>query len=515
MRSCILIALVAVLAFLGHGPALGTPTELVDSWVYPYLYELRLRNPGCPIFATNRPYERVDVARWLESCYSKGSLADARSVWLYEMLDREFAAEAGLDWAQGTTLVGDFELGARAASNTKAAADGFARASLYIPGGFSIWTSLRISVNDPEAHKTATKLWGDRGRASMEHGGIGYRRGGLSIFFGRNEVSWGATAQEGLLFSGPAPSFDMFKLDFRTKKFGFTTFHSMLRRWAYDDWSDGQVDGFGACEEQDGCCEVRRFVAGHRLDFMPTSILAFSVSEAVIYGGQGRTFEPVYLNPLVIFYGEQWNSRWDDNILIAGDFSLLLPQKLEIRGELMIDDFQYDFGSEPHKFAAGLALAAVNPLDPERSLLGGSYFHVRNETYGHHVAWNRFIHDGHVMGYPDGPDTDRFEIWSTLALPPEVNWRADYSYRRQGEGDATDEQLPEEPRVKFPSGVVEATQRVGLEVSWRPAYAWLLSGRVEYYSKSNAGNVEGLSDDGLRAAVDLRFNVKLSGGVGE
>ena len=86
---------------------------------------------------------------------------------------------------------------------------------------------------------------------------------------------------------------------------------------------------------------------------------------------------------------------------------------------------------------------------------------------------------------------------------------------QQGEGRADDEQLPQEPRVKFPSGNVEATQRAGLLFKWRPTHAWLLRSRMEYFSKSNADNVEGRSDNGFNVGIELNFNFKLSGRVGE
>jgi hypothetical protein len=260
---------------------------------------------------------------------------------------------------------------------------------------------------------------------------------------------------------------------------------------------------------------MRRYVSAHRLDIKAGRMLTFSVTEAVIYGGYMRDFEPVYLNPAGLLYAEQWNSHTDDNILIAGDFSLLVPGRVEIRGELMVDDFQYDFGNEPHKFAAGLDIAGVNPLRPARSMVGGSYYHVRGGTYNHHIVWNRFLHEGHIMGYPAGPDGDRLALWTSMALPDPVYWRMEYSYRRQGEGSVTDVQLPESPRAGFPSGIVETEHRLGLGLSWRPAFAWMLSGSVVYSSRDNLDNTEGQSESGFDFGLGLTFNYKTAGWFGD
>jgi hypothetical protein len=392
-------------------------------------------------------------------------------------------------------------LGSRAASDSKVKADGFTRFSVYVPWGLSLWSSIRVTLNDPNGHKTHAKVWKDRGRASMEHGGIGYRRKWFSIFFGRDQIAWGAARERGLLFSGSAPSYDMLKLRLGTGRFRYTSFHTRLR-----------LDPEGDPLEEE---QKRRYISAHRLDIIACRLLAFSVTEAVIYGGYMRDFEPVYLNPAGLLYAEQWNSHSDDNILIAGDFSFIVPGRVEIRGELMVDDFQYDFGGEPHKFAAGLGIAGLNPLRPARSMLGGSYYHIRGGTYNHHIVLNRFVHEGSIMGYPDGPDGDRLDLWVSLALPEPIYWRMDYSFRRRGEGSVTDVQLPESPHLDFPSGTVETEHRVGLGLSWRPAFAWILNGSVVYSSIDNLDNRGGQYESGFDFGLGLTFNYKTAGWFGD
>ncbi len=513
---CRLIALAASATLLGclmmPGPqvpsAVATPTELTESYVYPYLYELRLRNPGCPIFVSDRPYVRIDLAGWLRDCANPDSILDDRSLWLRAILAEEFRGETGLLDAEATGWTWETVLGSRAVTDRKTTADGFTRFSLYSPWGLSLWTSLRVTLNDPDIHKAGTRVWEEYGRASMEHGGIGFRKEWFSFFFGRDEIAWGSARRRGLLFSGSAPSFDMLKIAFGTGRFRYTSFHSRLRQHAAETAEQTELEEW----KQE---YMRRYVSAHRLDIIATRELTVSLSEAVIYGGPLRDFEPVYLNPVGVFYAEQWNSHSDDNILIAGDFTVLQPGRVEIRGELMVDDFQYDFGSEPHKFAAGLGAVGVNPISRGRSMIGGSYYQVRNGTYNHHIVWNRFVHEDHIMGYPDGPDGDKLVLWASLALPDPLTCRLDYSYRRQGEGRVTDQQLPESPQVKFPSGTVESEHRIGLDVAWRPAFTWLLRGSLAYSSIDNAGNVEGQSDSGFDFGIGLTFNFKMAGEFGQ
>jgi hypothetical protein len=495
MRCCrILVSCVLAALLWPDSAARPCPTEPTDSWVYPYLYELRLREPTEPLFVSTGPYGRLETAEWLQGA---GPMeAGTRGAWLYEMLEAEFAPETRI-LGTGSGWTSDLQVEAQAETDSRSPGEALGRFSYYSPVGLCFWTSLRASVNGRHLHKVQTQEWKDRARASVDYAGVAFHKSGFFISLARDEVSWGADRRAGLLFSGTAPVFDMLSIGYRARRVAFTSFHSRLRR-GLDEGSD---DG------------LRRFVAAHRLEFLPTDLISFSVSEAVLYGGPYRTFEPVYLNPLTVFYADQWNSGWNDNILIAGDFSLLFPRRAEIRGELVIDDFQYDFGTEPHEFGAGIFVNAINPFYSPASLVGASYYHIRNQTYGHFVEWNRFIQEGQVMGYPDGPDGDRFASWLTLALPEGMVWRADYSLTRKGEGRATDVQEAIGPRVAFPSGTVETSHLAGLAVEWRPSHAWLVSTGLSYHHIRNVGNREGVDRSGwnlsLGARLDLRIDTLL------
>lgn len=496
MRGCRILVTCVLVAWVWRCPgALTCPTEPTDSWVYPYLYELRLRETTQRIFVSTGPYQRLETAAWLRG---RGQPASGvRSVWLLDMLEREFKDEAGvLDAGSGWT--GDLRVKALAETGSKGLGDVLGRFAYYSPLGLCFWTSVRMSVNGQELHKLETKVWADRARASVDYAGLAFRKNGFFISLKRDEVSWGADRRMGLLFSGTAPAFDMLSIGYRSGPVGFTSFHTQLRPGRDEDADDG----------------VRRFVSAHRLEVLPNEHVSFSISEAVLYGGIHRTFEPVYLNPLTVFYADQWNSEWNDNILIGGDFSLLFPKHAEIRGEIMIDDFQYDFGSEPHEFGAGLCVTAINPFHPRASLVGASYYHVRNQTYGHFIALNRFVHEGQVMGYPGGPDGDRFAFWLTLASPESMVWKGEYVFRRRGEGRATDVQEKTGPRVDFPSGLVETGHVVGFEVAWRPSHAWLLGARAEYLHMQNAENREGVDESDWELALNAQFNLKLKTWLG-
>ncbi len=497
MRRCRFpVALILTVLGLPGSAALGYPTEPSDSWVYPYLYELELRETVGPVLGSTGPYARLETAAWLDGV--SADEAGARSMWLHGMLKAEFQGEARVLRA-GSGWTGDVRVGSVAETDSRTVGEAFARFAYYAPLGLALWTSVRTSLNGVDLHKVETQVWGGHGRASVDYAGIAYRKAGFEVSLARDEVSWGADRLNGLLFSGAAPGFDMITVGYRTGRIAFTSFHSMLR----GRWDQEQDEG------------VRRFVSAHRLEVLPTDRVSFAISEAVLYGGPYRTFEPVYMNPMMIFYADQWNSGWNDNILVAGDLALLFPRHAEIRGEIMIDDFQYDFVNEPHEFGAGLSVTAVNPLDSRTSLIGMSYYQIRNQTYGHFIPWNRFIQEEEVMGYEDGPDGDRFAFRVTLARPQSMLWKADYSFRRQGEGRATDVQEEKGPKVGFPSGTVETSHRMGLAVSWRPCHMWLLEARAGYHRTQSADHVKGVDKDGWDLSAGAQFNIKLDTWLGD
>ena len=501
-----------LLLLLAVTAAYGAPTEPSSSWVYAYFDEWRLTADCCPVFAMTAPYDRVDLAQWLmEDCAARVR-ETGRNLWLLHMLRREFEPERPLteadlrlrrkgEWKLDRSVwMFDSAVSSRFKTDEKPRPEVLARFLLYTGQGLNFWTSLRTTANAPGDHKVETRPWKDRWRSSFDYGGVGYRRGNVSLFLGRDEVSWGASRDRGLLFSGTAPAMDMVKLAYRSKHVLFTSFHSQLRRGPTDPWA----------------ASVRRYVSAHRLEFLVRR-LDFSIAEAAIYGGDGRDFELGYLNPLAPFYAEQWNLGDNDNILLGGDFSYLFPGYAEVRGELVVDDFQIDPGSEPNEMGFGLAADAVNPLYAGGSVVGASYFRIANRTYGHAVPWNRFTQEGRMMGYPDGPDGDRFEIWSSVAsdrlscgVCDQFSLRIAYSLRRQGQGRVTDSQVEPGRRTKFPSGTVETTQAVAAELSWRPSYPLLVKGTVGWSRTENAGNTWGQTHDGFEFTLNLTYNLRFA-----
>ncbi len=492
MRRCIICVTCAMalqVAIVGGGHAM--PTEPSASWVYDYIDEVMLSSDSLSFFVATLPYERCELGNVAARAAPVAGPGRERIEYLLGLVDRELGPEG--DWKKDRTnlFVGEVTSGVAARSDANVGMDNVLRAGFYFAEGVALWTCFRLTVSDPAAHRIETKPWGEHFRASFDRGGAGYKGGRFSLFLGRDELAWGVERHRGLLFSGLAPVLDMFKFTYLEDKVLFTSVHSKLRRGENDPWDE----------------TVNRYVSAHRLDLKLVPTLTFSVSEVVLYGGEHRGFDPVYLNPVSVFYAGQWNSGSEDNVFFGGDLTFLLPHAAQVRLEAVIDDFQYDF-AHPHEIGFGVDFLARNPFLGLYSLIGCTYFHIRNGTYGHKIEYNRYTHENRIMGYPYGPDGDLVEVRLAFALPTEALWTVWFSRRRQGEGRVSDPQTEPPEATVFPSGTVEKTTRLGLDVSWRPCHAWSVEGGLEWRDVRNLDNIEGAGGGDWRVTLAVAFNYK-------
>lgn len=487
-----LISAIGVLAALGAADA--GPTVPSTSWIYPYFDEIRLSETAPAFFVMTGPYGRLELADWLGRLEKGSPAANWRARWLRGMLAQELAPETAFARDGDFLLVWDALASAYLERDRRFRPGLLAGFTAYGRSGLDLWTKFRITGDAAADHKTQTAEWRSGMRASFDYGGVEYRRGIVSLFLGRDEVSWGASRSRGLLFSGSAPSLDMLRFTLTTPLLRFTTFQAQLRRGRDDPWSDA----------------IKRYVAAHRVEVLVSKTFNFSFSEAVLYGGEGRDFELGYSVPLASFYAEQWNSEEEDNILISSDFGLVFPGCVEVRGEVLFDDFQIDEASEPNEVALGLEVRAVNPLVRVGSVLGLSYHLVTNRTYGHKVAWNRFMQEGIVMGYPDGPDGDRLSASASFALGQPCWLNLGYERVRQGEGRATDPQDELGTHLRFPSGVVETVDSLFVEIAWRPCWPLYVTAGLGWSGTDNVGNRKGVDHDGYHLALGLQYSFRLT-----
>lgn len=408
-----------VSALLGLVPSLlVASTEPTSGWTYRYLDDLMLRAGHDGFFVNTGPYQRSEIAEYLNRLDLHG--LDRKSIWLYENLSDEFKIEVSGGESNSIVTFSRFETSVE--SNSPVHLSSQIGIDAWLGKNVSMWGLLRASINWGECHKVQTKPWKDVARCGLDAGGVVVGGEVFELFFGRDEIGWGWDLSEGLLISGQAPSFDMLKFKWKNSRFCYSWFGSRLRRGEFDPWNP----------------ETQRYLTAHRVEFALRRWLNVGFSEAVIYGGDGRGFELGYLNPVAILYAEQWNLDKDDNILVSLDFLINIKHRVRVKGEILIDDFQYERQGEADKLGGALRISATNPFLPSLSTIDLRYVRIQPGVYTHRKQLNWFTHEGAVIGYPAGSDLSAFCLGIDLYYPKDMLWQVSLGYMDKGESGLGD-----------------------------------------------------------------------------
>ncbi len=283
--------------------------------------------------------------------------------------------------------------------------------------------------------------------------------GAFRFTAGRRPVSWGVGLEGGMLLGRPKPSFDQLSARVRLGRFGAEAFTAPL-------------DGLETTGADGEVVTARRFLAAHRITFRAGGLLYVALSESVVYGGENRSFDWAYANPLLLEYAVQWNRKQNDNTLWSAEAYVRAGEHADLFGEFLVDDFQYDLKTEPNQigFLAGARLHRFGALPG--LFVDGEYARIHNWVYGHDVPWNRYVYGGdreRPLGHPLGPDGDRTLVRVLYRHGRTWEWGGRFFYGRRGEGRIDD---PRESAVPFGNtfltGSVTLRRGGGVSFGWHP-----------------------------------------------
>lgn len=448
------VLVIAVLLIFGNLATAGdfSPVPL-DSWQYRQLDWLLLDPPDDAYFQlSTRPYLRNDIVQLIEqtNCAENQAMQWSKERLLAEYSRRylyESVTDAAVEIRSKTspytiaTFADTLEPLYRVGVKQQIAISHKSGVSLFIRGRLENEGQLETAFKG--------RRWKDKLTGQFDYGTVTYRRGGLTLQYGRSFRVWGYGDTDRLLLSDNAPPFDQIAAQLRYKRLILQVWHSRL-------------DDFYARSDS----LVGRYFAGHRISLKPSRNLEIGLSETVLYARQSGP-EWYYMNPLLPYYWEQYNNRRDDNIYMGVDFIWWPFDRTRLYGELLLDDFQIDFVSEPHQIGFDLGLSRLGFPHTARLRVDLQYTQIRNYVYGQLKRSNIFIHNGVVIGSSLGPDSDRFRYSAAYALTRDITVTLSGSYRRKGEGRITDPQNMLLPKNEpFPSGIVEKTSRNCLRVSY-------------------------------------------------
>jgi hypothetical protein len=352
----------------------------------------------------------------------------------------------------------------------------------------------------------------------------GYGRltlGPMEVLLGRDKLSWGPGTSGSLILSEVAPAFDMMKVSFNFGRVTATGFFTRLDDmelstpvfYAGDTLAAGEV--------------VERYLSGHRIDVRLTPTLEIGLSETVVYGGPDRDFDLGYINPLNFFYAHQWNLEKNDNPIWCLDASWWPSRRLQVYGQLVVDDYQFEQKDERDKEPAEVGfLVGAHGGDPfglNGVFVTVEYARVNPWTYNQPLPWNRYEYGDALLGHPLGPDADAFYVSVGKWFNKDFSAELDYRFVRHGEtsidtawpvpiaGPWGEASFPE----GFPLGVASKSHRMGLAVRFHPALHLDVEGLAAVESISDYANETGAKSTSFEAGLKVSFRPEWVLGIGD
>lgn len=356
-----------------------------------------------------------------------------------------------------------------------------------------------------ERVSSTTQTWRG-GKFGIDYSYFRYANPYLSVTAGRKQFWWGQGQFGTLLLSTNAPAFDALSFKAQYKRLGFESFIGILST------------------------DQRRYFSGHRGTIRLPWHLTAGFSEVVLY--KANNVDPVYANPILPFYGTQWNERDDDNILWNLDLKWTPGHGVKLYGELLMDDVQYEQNPPaPQKIGFLLGGHWADPFKLPDTDLKVEWAGVQKLTYTHRRHENRYVGSDTLseIGHWIGTDGDALDLVLEHRFHPRLNLGLGYGWRRHGQGridrglhyagelytggyvapedTANGRYVGDELHTRFLSGVVERQDLAALTLRWEPLFWLTVSGKACLGYTRNAANLAGTGrhDGGAELSVKLDY----------
>ncbi len=282
----------------------------------------------------------------------------------------------------------------------------------------------------------------------------------LQITFGKFSNYWGNGHTGSLILSDYATSYDQLKLEFIYKKFKFTSLYAHLID--YEEY------------DQD-ILQKKKYLAAHRLEFLPWQWLSLGLSETIIF--KGRSFEPAYLNPVMFFRSAEHYLGSPDNMMLGLDFKCTAIRNIKFYTELLIDDITTTkLGTDWYGNKLGYSVGAfwIDPLKIQNTDIRIEYTRIRPYVYSHADGIN-YTHYQSTLGYWSGPNSENFFAELNYRFSKNLLTTIFFQINRHGTNDADKNVggdierppgLEDDSQVKFLDGKLEKRRSYGLDFAY-------------------------------------------------
>jgi hypothetical protein len=265
---------------------------------------------------------------------------------------------------------------------------------------------------------------------------------------------------------------------------------------------------------------VRRFLSGHRLDLnLWHGRFQAAISELMLYGGAGESFNVVYLNPFIFYHGEHKNqASYTGNVLPTIDLAVYPWPRFQTYFSLLLDDLQVEKtvidDLEPNEIAWLVGTKIADPFQISGLTLNLEYVRIANRTYKTPEPLETFIHYNKPLGHPLGNDGDQWLATANYWWQKNLIFNLSFTHQRRGEGSIYspwDEPwqnftLAAGYHEPFPTGIVETSNRVSLKISWLKHLGLRLHGVLQYQTIKNSENIPDQNQNSFTAKLLLEMN---------
>ncbi len=488
----------------------------INHWAYQTIDELTIRGYFQSLFLLNKPYTRGQIADELNKIINqikrKEKIPEKIDQWRLALLIQEFK-----NALPETTRVNlDFELTGWQDLGVKSD-EQLAKGVWWGRGAFSptpncaLVTSVQLNQYLRDDPLYLGKEWrGFQVFTEQAYGRI--QLGKWHLMLGRDFQKWGSGKDASLLISSASQPMDQISAQFTQGRFNFNSLFATLD---FMPVPNAQKLGYPPGQK------ANRYLVAHRLNVKLGSRFQFGISEAAIFGRPDAPIELRYLNPFLPLYGEVVNSAGSSaNMLGAIDWRYFPVNNFEFYGEFLIDDIQVEKTGpgdlEPNEIGTILGLSWAAPFSLNALTVGFEYTAVTNRTYNTVANWEKFIHRNKPIGHFLGNDFDRLKLNAHCWLSRSIQMYINYERRRTGEGgiyrpfdspwdNYTVEQGYSEP---FPTGTVEKTQAIDINVNYRPHLGWFVGIEAGYQSIQNFQNQVGVVKENYRILLKLWLDIR-------
>ncbi len=489
-------------------------------WVYGVLDRLQTRGLVREGLTFARPYSRSQVARMLSEAIRRNRSGEVilseTEQSLLDQLAGEFSDETPLDqftaqdrwrerhlatWRDGATRVHADLVARQAVENRWGSSDsktlsrttggGILRGNLM--GSMGFYLSARNTLTrggnaeeqfDPALGEPVT-VSGENAYSDDASAYLIWKLPWFTLQFGRDRARWGPGLRGGLMLSENMPRFEMIRLHAKYKGVTFTSIHGKLSGMTGD-----------------------RYMAAHRLELAFSQRLVLGLAESVIYGG--RSVEPGYLNPLMIYHVAEHHLGDRDNNTMGLDVTLFPLRGHKVYAELFLDDFttaRNPFTYYGNKFAFTAGWRWVNPFGLRDADLDAEYTRVEPYVYTHKDSLNIYTHTDRSIGSDLGPDSDQWILRLGRWMHRSTHIGLVLDRIRKGPGAINvPHRTGDGERKRFLSGVVEGRWITGLEANVQIAKDIFLLLRYARHQITNTGRIEGLNSVEHRLLLELSVN---------